>query len=55
MYHWVVRHPWTLRERKKIIKENEMSEMIDGERKSREKVLGCPKFWDIQITYLHAN
>ena len=26
-----------------------MSEMIDGERKSREEILGCPKFWDVQI------
>ena len=37
---------------KKIVKRNEMSEMIDRERKSREEVLGCPRFWDVQITYL---
>ena len=37
---------------KKIVKKNEMSEMIDGKRKSREEVLGCPRFWDVQITYL---
>ena len=34
-------------ERKKIVKRNEMSEMIDGERKSKEEVLEYPRFWDV--------
>ena len=35
--------------RKKIVKENEKKEMINKERKSREKILGCLLFLNVQI------
>ena len=47
LYYWVGKYLWTPREirEKKIIKENEMSEMIDRKRKIERRWWGCPPFW----------
>ena len=42
-------------EREKIIKENEISKIIDEEKKNRKEILGMSTFFYVQIKYLWSK